>query len=445
MSTPSKTTFVPLPWQIPAWRDKASTMLLTGAAGGGKSRLAGEKFHAFMLKYPNATGILGRKDRTAAMRSVVPLMLYTVMGDTNWGAYHKSEGVFEYYNGSLAWVVGVRDESQREGLRSIGKDGSVDIAWFEEANKLTEADDAEITARMRGNAAGWRQKMYSTNPDHPKHWIKTRLMDNKLASVHLSRPEDNPNNPADYIAGLKQLTGIFYNRLYLGQWVQAEGVVYSLFEPSRHLYDGQVKTPHDGRYIITVDFGYTNPFSCSMWRIMDDGSMYQVEQIYRTQRLVEDHCKDIRRMLERREVPIQRIEAWVCDHDAEDRATLERHLGVTTRAAYKGIKDGIEAIQSRLRSDKLHLLNTLLETDPELEKSYKPTCTADEMPAYVWSDKHQDMPVDDNNHGLDECRYAVSYVDKVGRSILHINTKAIIQNYISGRGRVEQPLPWGRS
>lgn len=427
------TTFRPLPWQFDPWRDRSPVLLLTGAAGGGKSRLAGEKLHAYMMKYPGATGIVGRKDKTAAFKSVVPLLRYTIMGDTNWGTYHKSEGLFEYNNGSMLWVAGVRDESQRENLRSIGKDGSADIMWWEEANKLTEADDAEITARMRGHAAPWRQRIYTTNPDHPQHWIKLKLIDGKRASVYYSRPEDNPSNPPDYIEGLKGLTGLFYQRLWLGLWVQAEGAIYPDYNSTIHLLDKRIATPVDGRYIISIDFGYTAPFSCTLWRIIDN-KIYQVKQLYRTKRLVEEHAVDIRRMLASVDIPINRVEAWICDHDAEGRATLEKHLGIRTRTAFKDIKPGIEAVQSRFKKNTLFLnVNAVDDPDEELEKNYLPTCTADEVPAYVWSDKKQDTPVDENNHGCDEMRYLVAYVDKVSRTMINVNTKAIIKNYITGR------------
>lgn len=425
--------FVPLPWQVAPWRDKNVTLLLTGAAGGGKSRLAAEKIHAYMMKYPGATGIVGRKDKTAALKSVVPLLRYTVMGETNWGEYRKSDSLFEYHNGSILWVVGVRDEAQRENLRSIGKDGSADIAWFEEANKLTEADDAEITARMRGHAASWRQKIYTTNPDHPEHWIKKKLIDGKRASVYYSRPEHNPNNPADYIQGLQELSGLFYKRLWLGQWVQAEGAIYPDYDSSIHLLERNIATPVDGRYIISIDFGYTAPFSCTLWRVIDN-KIYQVKQIYRTKTLVEHHAESIRKMLRTVDVPINKIEAWICDHDAEGRATLEHHLQIRTQPAFKDIKVGIEAVHLRFKKNTLFLnANAVDDPDEELERNYKPMSTADEVPAYVWSDKKQDTPVDENDHGCDEMRYCVAYVDRASRSVINVTTKAIITNYISGK------------
>lgn len=433
MSGSAPNVFVPYKWQYEPWRDKTGILLLTGAAGGGKSRLAAEKIHALMLKYPGATAIVGRKDRTSAMRSVVPLLLYTVIGDTDWGTYHKSDGVFEYHNGSMIWIAGVRDEGQRENLRSIGKDGAADFAWFEEANKLTQHDDDEIAARMRANAAGWRQRMYTTNPDSPDHWIKRRLIDQKMAHTYYSRPEDNPRNPPDYIRTLQDLTGVSRQRLWEGLWVQAEGAIYTEYDSAIHLRETPPIYPNNGRFIASIDFGFTNPFSCSIWYVSSDGVIYQLGQVYRTQRLVEDHAKDIRAMLARLSIPIARIEAWVCDHDAEDRATLAKHLGITTLAAYKDIRSGIDAVKTRFRDRRLFLyIGAVTDPDVELEKKYKPTSTADEVNGYVWSDKRAETPVMVDDHGLDEMRYLVCYVDQIGSYAARTSSKIRVTNYVHG-------------
>lgn len=426
-------TFVPLKWQIPAFKDLSRVLLLTGAAGGGKSRVAAEKIHAYCLKYPGVTAVIGRKDKTAAYKSVVPFLLYSVIGDTQWGAYRKGDGLFEYDNGSHIWVVGVRDEAQRENLRSIGREGAFDIAWFEEANKLTLNDHQEISTRLRGTKGGYRQIIYSTNPDSPDHWIKRKLIDGKQANVYYSRPEDNPTNPADYIDALKHLTGIFYERMWLGLWVQAEGAIYTNYNSAVHLLEKTPVCPYDARYIVTVDFGFTNPFSCTLWKIDNNGVMYQVKQIYRAKRIVEEHAIDIRRMILGCGLSLRQIEAWICDHDAEDRATLEKHLGVSTRPAYKAIGVGIEAVQARLRDNRLFLnIDAVDDVDTELEKKYLPTSTSDEIPGYIWSDKKQDTPVDENNHGLDELRYGVAYIDHIDKHRVTINNGATVQSYITG-------------
>ena len=46
-------------------------MLLAGSAGGGKSALAAQKIHGFLLKYPRATGLMMRKTRQSMTNSTV--------------------------------------------------------------------------------------------------------------------------------------------------------------------------------------------------------------------------------------------------------------------------------------------------------------------------------------------------------------------------------------
>ena len=83
--------FKPLPWQIEPWRDKSLAVLCTGSAGGGKSRLCAEKVHGFMKKYPGATGLMLRKAREYASKSIVPFMQHTVIGDDATVQMHKGD------------------------------------------------------------------------------------------------------------------------------------------------------------------------------------------------------------------------------------------------------------------------------------------------------------------------------------------------------------------
>lgn len=409
--------YKPLDWQVAPWRDKAPTMLLTGAAGGGKSRLLLEKVHGFMLKYPGATGIVGRKDRTSAGKSVVPFLLHAVMGDTDWGHFLKTDGLFEYKNGSQLWVVGLDGTEQRESLKSIGKDGFVDYAAFDEANALTEEDANVIFSRMRGKSASWTQVAFSTNPDAPTHWINRDLILGGNASVYYSRPEDNTYNPPEYIDRLKKLTGVYYQRLYLGLWVQAEGAIYPEYDSGVHLVErGKVKVDPNGRWIVSTDFGFTNPFSSSLWYIDNDDKMYRWKQVYRTGRTVEDHAPFVKAMVG--DLP---IEAWITDHDAEDRATMERHVGITTLPAYKAVMPGIQAMKQRLAEKRIFFVRDAVDDpDPDLLSARKPTCTEEEIAGYRWSSKKQDTPVKEADHGLDETRYAVAYVDDLQGSVAEV-------------------------
>lgn len=226
MTVEALAPYAPLPWQVAPWRDKSLLVLLTGAAGGGKSRLAAEKAHAFCLKYPGAMGLMLRKTRQSMTNSTVLFVDRKIVGG-DWRVHHyPSKLRFEYTNGSILAYGGMADEEQREQIRSIGQDGALDFVWMEEATRFTEEDFNEILARMRGKAAHWRQIVLTTNPDAPNHWIHQRLMQGLQAQVYRSTALDNPHNPPEYIGILRQLTGVQADRLRDGKWVQAEGAVY---------------------------------------------------------------------------------------------------------------------------------------------------------------------------------------------------------------------------
>lgn len=402
-------------WQQDAFRDKARVCLYGGAAGGGKSRAASEKQHAYMLKYPGAVGVALRKAREFASKSVV-YALQAAIGDDPSVRYNASELMFHYANGSRIFVAGMKDEGQRQALRSINGDGSVDFIWVEEANALTEDDYNELLGRLRGRAAPWRQILLTTNPDGPMHWIKTRLMDGGEASVHYSSAKDNPHLPPEYLQTLESITGVLGMRLRDGLWVQAEGVVYDTWSDAVHIVNRMPDGWQQWRKFRAIDFGYVNPFVCQWWAVDPDGRLYRYREIYMSKRTVADHAEKIN-LLSRGES----YEATVCDHDAEDRATLKQ-AGITSIAAIKDVSRGIQAVQQRLMrghddQPRLFLLkNALVERDGLLADERKPTSTEQELPGYIWQTAgdgrpNKEEPLKLNDHGADCLRYAVMYLD----------------------------------
>jgi len=423
-------TFKPLPWQVEAFRDRRPIKLLTGGAGGGKSLVAAEQMHALALKYPNATIIIGRKARETMTNSTIPFFVQGVVGPDPRVRFLKSEFRCDYYNGSQVIFFGMNDDKQREALRSVGSKGAVDFAWLEEANAFHRADFNEVLGRMRGTAAGWNQVVLSTNPDRPTHWINQDIIipsrteaGSRRYAVFISKAENNKYNSAGYQDTLAQMTGVQHDRLVKGLWVQAEGVVYDLFDPDEKT--GHVikpfPIPNDWRRIRMIDFGYTNPFSC-LWAALDnDGRMYVYRELYKTKTLCEDHAKRIIAL-----TGAERIEATIADHDAEDRATLERH-GVPTRPAYKAIEPGIQAVTNRLRKvgdgkPRLFFFENMLEkgggADPALLEAKQPTSLLSEFEAYAWpkgvdGKPLKEVPIDAWNHSCDGLRYGVAYVDNI--------------------------------
>jgi phage terminase large subunit len=234
-----------------------------------------------------------------------------------------------------------------------------------------------------------------------------------------------------YIERLDALTGVRRERLRFGRWAAAEGLVYDAFDPRVHLRKPMALPPLEWPRYLSIDFGFTNPFVCQWWTEDPDGRLILYKEIYRTGRLVEDHAADILQAIRKgdgHKADVMPVEV-ICDHDAEDRATLERHLGLSTVPAAKTITDGIQAVQSRLkiRADgKPGLLicrDSLVFTDTALADAHKPKCTQDEMLEYVWDTRRahgnegtlREIPVKANDHGMDAMRYLVAARDMVGR------------------------------
>ncbi len=405
-----------LDWQRAPFYDYSRVMLLTGSAGGGKSKCAAEKVIAFLKRYHNATGVVVRKTRSSMSNSTLLFLERNILGADNTVHHAQSHRRFEFPNGSVLAYGGMQGEEQREQLRSIGQDGAVDIAWMEEANKFEEDDFNELLARLRGRAAPWRQIILSTNPDASGHWIYRRLIMEGEASVHFSKAVDNPYNPAGYQETLESLSGVLKQRLAEGLWVQAEGLVYSQFDAGRHVVDA-FEIPREWKRYRSIDFGYwPSPFVCQWWARDPDDNLYLYRELYLSKHRVRELAEMILAYSGRE------VYEWSCsDHDAESAETLAER-GVATANAGKDFDTGLQLVMERLEPpDKgaprlFFMRGALIQEDPALLDQRRPTSTLDEITLYAWPEKlvglPKERPVKAHDHGMDAMRYLVTTLDR---------------------------------
>lgn len=462
MSTTTVVRYEPRGAAADLFRTRDSEVCIAGPAGTGKSLAALFRVHLAALNTPGIRCLIVRK--TAVSLGSTTLVTFEEKvaehainsGIVTWfGGSQREPPSYRYQNKS-AIVVGGMDKPMK--IMSA----EYDLVFADEATELTETDWEYIGTRLRRGKLSWQQQIAACNPDQPTHWLKQRC-DRGTAKMLISTHRDNPLytnrdgslTPAgeDYIEGkLGKLTGVRKLRLKDGLWEAAEGLVYEAWDPAVHLVD-PFEIPADWTRWWSVDLGFVNPTVIQFWAEDRDGRLYLYREMYRTKMLVEDHAREVLRAVQRCARHCQPTrkrghDCWTCeqcvtewtepkpravitDHDAEDRATLERHLRLSTTAARKSVSDGIQAVQARLKPagdgrPRLFLVRgALVGRDPELDAAKKPCSTEDEISGYVWDrgtaaqqageKPAKDAPLKLNDHGMDAMRYMVAELDLGGR------------------------------
>lgn len=447
-----------------AIRNRAPELLLAGPAGTGKSFLCLLKVHLMCLANPGMRALMVRKTHKSLTSTGLVTFREQVAKDAiaqgllKWyGGSMEKPAQYSYTNGSVI-VVGGMDNPDKV------MSAEYDIAYVQEATDLVLDDWEKINSRLRNGVVSFQQLLADCNPQQPTHWLNKRSKDGRTVMLN-SRHEDNPRlfeqhknsdggvslvpTPygAGYMARLDALTGVRKLRLRDGIWAAAEGLVYDGWRRDLHVIDRQtLASKHSGgnrlplawRRLWAIDFGFTNPFVWQQWAVDPDGRLILEHEIYQTQKLVEDHVTDILDVVTTRKVDQRggfngertwlypKPHAVICDHDAEDRATFERHSGLGTVAAVKTVSDGIQAVQARLkpagdgRARLMVCADALVTEDRALTERGLPTSFVDEIEGYVWEfaadgKVDKDRPLKLHDHAQDAMRYVVAYEDLQGK------------------------------
>jgi len=409
-------------------------LLTHGPQGTGKTRVSLEKARAYCIKYPGIRCLLLRSVRKWLTRSALVTWEDKVVVDGELvpdRVQRENRSRYTFKNGSIVDVAGLDDP---QSIFST----EYDLAVLIEANEVSQDTVEKLDARLRNNVGPYQQLLMDCNPQSPQHWLykamHTAIPDGRSGKTTWLRPiaMRHTDNPALYthdgkktafgevfLSRIDDLTGVRRLRLRDGLWVQSDGVVYDQWDEKRNVVK-RFTPPVGWRRIWVIDFGYTNPFVWQLWVVDPDGRMFLYREIYLTGRIVEDHAKMILDNTADEPPP----EAIICDHDAEDRKTLERHLGNRpTIAAIKAVSVGIDAVQSRMKpagdgKPRFYIMENTLVHDPDesLVEAKKPTSTRAEIDLYIWKKNTdgtvaKDVPVKEHDHGCDGFRYVTAYLD----------------------------------
>jgi Phage terminase large subunit len=405
-------------------------VLLEGPAGTGKSLACLHKLNAMCLLNPGMRALIVRKTQVtlpssalSTFRKMVIPQLIAAHAVKFHGGGPQDPPQYRYLNGSVVNIG---------GMDKASKVLSTEYDWIyvQEATELTEDDWDTLLTRLRGWTVSFQQIVADCNPAQPTHWLNQRQGVRRLPSRHADNPALFDEQGAltergtAYMATLDRLTGVRRARLRDGIWAAAEGIVYDEWDDAVNLLDPFDIPPEWDRY-WAVDFGFTHPFVLQCWAVDPDGRLYLYREIFRTKTLVEDHAKTILKAV------TDKTGAWkepkpraiICDHDAEGRATLAKHLGMSTTPARKAVSEGIQAVQARIRragdgKPRIFILRgATLERDGDLTDSAQAASTHEEIAGYVWTTgldgrAMKEEPVKEHDDGMDAMRYIVMHLQR---------------------------------
>ncbi|XVU25796.1 PBSX family phage terminase large subunit [Actinoplanes sp. CA-054009] len=314
--------------------------------------------------------------------------------------------------GTQVEVITFNDARAEERLRGMTCRG----AYVDEWSLMQKPFHEQLLGRCSVDGA---QIFGNTNPDNPRHWLMVDGIDRAKPGGELAADwyvlkfllDDNPvlsQKVKDRYR--RQYTGLYYRRNILGEWVMAEGQIYDMWNPAKHV----VKTlPGIVRWIsLGVDYGTTNPFAGLLLGVGVDGRLYLAREwrwdSKKQQRSLTDaeYSARLRAWLDQLGVRPD----WVCvDPSAASFSTQLFRDGITPAPADNAVVDGIRLIASLL-SEGLLLVHE--------------SCAGwiDEIGGYVWDEKAallgEDKPVKVGDHSMDAGRYAIKTPEVLWRPLV---------------------------
>lgn len=203
-------------------------VLLSGSVGSAKSILAAHLAVRHCFDFPGARFLLGRK-ALPQLRETIYTKIVEHLDMENF-----KEGR-DYFLNDTVCSIRFRNKSEIVSTSWADKKFSkirsyeVSSGFIEEGSENDEKDSraySEILMRCgRLKHVPHKWLMVATNPDSPGHWLYKRFFQaqNNLRHVYLSKTEDNPFLPREYIEGLKaNLDPKMARRMLFGEWVELD-------------------------------------------------------------------------------------------------------------------------------------------------------------------------------------------------------------------------------
>jgi len=381
-------------WFKGSGKEGHDAIVCDGAVRSGKTLSMCISFVAwFSYAFNGASFVICGKTISSLKRNIVSPLL-PVLRDIGFECDEKISHNFVDIKFGLhknrVYYFGGKDESSAALIQGMTLGGVL----FDEVALMPRSFVEQAIARCSMEKS---KLWFNCNPEYPQHWFYREWVQKAEAknALHLHfMMDDNPSLCPKVKARYKVLySGAFYKRFVQGQWVGAEGLVYPMFDPHKHVTH---ERPSCTRHVISCDYGTVNPSSFGLWG-EHNGKWLRLREYYwdsraqGAQRTDEEHYRALEELAGNKQ-----ISYIVCDPSATSfLECIRRHGRFTCVAAKNDVISGIRKVADALREERLLF-------HASCEDSIR------EFGLYVWEPGGgRDVPKKDHDHAMDDVRYFV--------------------------------------
>lgn len=360
---------------------------------------------------PGDVAMLGRT--TATLQRNVMNDLFDTVGPQNYKWINRQQGELRIFNRRV-YCFGANNEDAESKIRGATFAG----ALCDEVNLYPQSVFNQLMARLSVEGA---QCFCNCNPDSPYHWLYTDyIMNDEITDKKVWKflMEDNLSLSKSYIESLKQMyRGVWYERMILGNWVAAEGRIYDMFDPSKHMLNAEQFIADSKvhlnaiRWLVGCDYGTSTVMSWGLYAKLPDfrhtGTpvLVKVREFYydaakrKVQKTDAEFIEDFKKWL-------NGLTPWAvyCDPSAASWKVALMRAGYRVLNANNDVINGIRYVATCISTGSFVMDKSCVNT----EKEYA---------SYVWDSNAQrlgvDKPLKEHDHTCDTDRY-VLYTDSLG-------------------------------
>lgn len=302
-------------------------------------------------------------------------------------------GVENYF-----YIFGGKDERSQDLIQGITLAG----VFFDEVALMPESFVNQATGRCSVDCSKY---WFNCNPDGPYHWFKVNWIDKRkeknLLYLHFTM-DDNLSLSEKVKARYRSMySGVFYKRYILGLWCMAEGIIYDMFDPERHVKPVLefFRQLVDANRYVSIDYGTQNATAMLLWNKGIDGVWYCTREYYYSgrdkgkQKTDSEYADDLEKWLDG-----TKIKAVIVDPSAASFIAELRKRGYKVLKAKNEVEDGIRLVGTLLNQEKIIFAESCVNTIKEFA-------------SYIWDEKAaergEDKPVKEHDHAMDSVRYFV--------------------------------------